>query len=181
MEIEGYCGLSYILRTIKNAKDINDDSDELMRGAKDWPSYYHMGIGRSNILKSLDISHDANVLEFGSGCGAITRYLGENFKSVDGVEGSLLRAQIARERCRDLKNVRMFCTNFKYTKFDPTYDIVTLIGVLEYAPIYFADQHNAKEACLSLLKLSKTALKSDGVLIIVIEKGLARTLYINFY
>jgi len=162
---------NYILKSIRNAKNISDDSDELMRMAKDWPSYYHLGVGRSNILKSLDISHDVNVLELGSGCGPITRYLGENFKSVDGVEGSPLRAQIAHERCRDLGNVRIFCSNFKHIQFDPTYDIVTLIGVLEYAPIYFADQHqqNAKESCLSLLKLAKTALKPDGVLIIAIE------------
>ena len=160
---------NYILKSIINAKDISDDSDELMRMVKDWPTYYHLGIGRSNILKSLDISHDANVLELGSGCGAITRYLGENFKSVDGIEGSPLRARIARERCRNLENVRIFCSNFRYIKFDPTYDIVTLIGVLEYAPIYFRSRQNAKEACLSLLKLAKTALKPDGILIIAIE------------
>lgn len=160
---------NYILKSIINAKDISDDSDELMRMVKDWPTYYHLGIGRSNILKSLDISYDANVLELGSGCGAITRYLGENFKSVDSIEGSLLRARIARERCRNLKNVRIFCSNFRYIRFDPDYDIVTLIGVLEYAPIYFRNQQNSKEACLSLLKLAKTALKPDGILIIAIE------------
>ena len=160
---------NYILNTIKNAKDISNDSDELMRAVKDWPSYYHLGIGRSNIFKALDIPTSAKVLELGSGCGALTRYLGENFKSVDGVEGGLLRAQIARERCRDLKNTKIFCSNFKNIKFDATYDIVTLIGVLEYAPVYFSDQYTKSESCLNLLKLAKTALKDDGVLIIAIE------------
>lgn len=160
---------NYILITVKNAKDISDDSSELMHAVKDWPSYYHLGMGRSNVLKSLELSANANILEFGSGCGTLTRYLGENFKLVDAAEGSSLRAQITRERCRDLKNVRVFCSNVKYVKFNPVYDVVTMIGFLEYAPIYFLDQQNAKESCLTLLKLAKTALKKFGILIIAIE------------
>jgi 2-polyprenyl-3-methyl-5-hydroxy-6-metoxy-1,4-benzoquinol methylase len=160
---------TYILSAIKNSKDISVDSEELMRLVKDWPSYYHLGVGRSNILKWLNIPHNANILEFGSGCGAITRYLGENFNSVDSIEGSPLRAQITRERCRDLKNVRVFCSNFEDIKFSSSYDVVTLIGVLEYAPKYFTDRQNPKESCLSLLRLVKTAMKETGLLIIAIE------------
>lgn len=166
---DGFRVENYILETIKKAKDISDNSEELMRAVKDWPSYYHLGIGRSNILRALELPHNARVLELGSGCGALTRYLGENFKSVDAIEGSLLRAQIARERCRDLSNVRIFASNFKYIEFEPVYDIVTLIGVLEYAPIYFSDRDNPKDACIDLLKLAKSALKPDGILILAIE------------
>ncbi|HUU50466.1 MAG TPA: class I SAM-dependent methyltransferase [Nitrospinota bacterium] len=159
----------YILNAIKNAKEINNDSEELMHAVKDWPSYYHLGIGRSNILKCLELSDNIKILEFGSGCGATTRYLGENFELVDAIEGSPLRAQITRERCRDLENVRVICSNVKHIKFAPIYDIVTLIGVLEYAPLYITDQINVKESCLSLLKLAKTALSENGALIIAIE------------
>lgn len=166
---DGFKTENYILQSLKKAKDIKDDSEELMKMARDWPSYYHLGIERSNILKALNLPSNAKVLELGSGCGALTRYLGEKFESVDGIEGSSLRAQIAYERCRDLENVRIFASNFKYIKFFPAYDIVTLIGVLEYAPIYFLNQHNASESCLSLLKLAKTALKENGILIIAIE------------
>lgn len=160
---------NYILSAIKNADDISDDSEELMRLSKDWPSYYHLGTGRSNILKCLDFKKkQIKVLELGSGCGAITRFLGENFESIDSVEGSLLRAKITRERCRDLSNVRVFCSDIKRVKFEPEYDIVTLIGVLEYAPVYFSNDNN-QNPFHALLKLVKPALKSDGVLIIAIE------------
>lgn len=160
---------NYILKIIKKSKDISDNSEELMCAVKDWPSYYHLGMGRSNILRALDLPSGAKVLELGAGCGALTRYLGENFKSVDAIEGSPLRAKIVRERCRNLNSVKVFCSNFKYIKFEPVYDIVTLIGVLEYAPIYFSDHHNSKSACIDLLKLAKSALKSNGVLILAIE------------
>lgn len=160
---------NYILTAIKNADDISYDSPTLMHAVKDWPSYYHLGIGRANILRALDLSTNIEVLEFGSGCGAVTRYLGENFELVNSIEGSPLRARITRERCRDLGNVKVFCSNFEHIKFDPTYDVVTLIGVLEYAPKYFLEPTDADEPCLSLLKVAKTALKEDGILIIAIE------------
>ena len=169
---DGINAENYILKVIKDAKDISDDSDELMRAVKDWPSLYHLGIGRSNILKALKLPTDARVLELGSGCGALTKYLGENFKNVDGIEGSLKRSIIASARCRDLESVKIFCSDFNYVKFKPEYDIITLIGVLEYAPIYFQEANTAFESCLKLLKLAKSALKRNGILVIAIENKL---------
>ena len=162
---------NYMLATIQNAVDISDGSLELMSAVKDWPSYYHLSTGRSNIFRTLDLPNDAKVLELGAGCGAITRYLGENFKAVDSVEGGVKRAKIARERCRDLCNVKIFCSNFDNIRFEPTYDIVTLIGVLEYAPKFYLSNKSisSNEACLALLEHAKKALKPDGILIVAIE------------
>jgi len=161
---------NYILNVIKNAKDISADSDELMSKVRDWISYYHLGVGRANILRIFDtFPKNARIIEFGSGCGAITRYLGENFQSIDAIEGSFLRAQITRERCRDLKNVRVFCSNFNKIKFNSSYDIATLIGVLEYAPMFFKKSEEPRDSCLELLKLARSSLKKNGVLIIAIE------------
>jgi len=159
----------YILRSIKESDDIDYNSYELTKRVKDWPSYYHLGVGRGNILTALDLSRDAKVLELGCGCGAITRYLGENFKTIDAVEGSLFRTQITRERCRDLENVKVYCSNFNNLLFDPIYDIVTAIGVLEYAPLYFDDKSDPKESCLSFLKHLNSALTDSGLLILGIE------------
>lgn len=159
----------YILSSIQKTSDITDNSIELANSAKDWVSYYHFGIGRSNIFKVFDFSKKSNVLELGCGCGAITRYLGENYHKVDSVEGSFARAEIARARSRDLDNVKIYCSDIKKLEFDPVYDIVTLIGVLEYAPAYFFED---KSPCLALLKIARSALKPNGILIVAIENKL---------
>jgi len=157
----------YLLHAMETLDNLSYDSEELFKAIKDWPSYYHFGPGRANIFKSLDLFPDSKVLELGSGCGAISRYLGEKFKSVDSIEGSFMRARIGRTRCRDLENVRLFCSNIDRIAFEPVYDIVTLIGVWEYASVYM--EQACQDAFLSLFNSAKSALKSDGVLIIAIE------------
>ncbi len=48
--------------------------------------------------------------------------------------------------------------------------MVTLVGVLEYAPLYFwEDDCTREEACLEMLKHASTALKDDGCIIVAIE------------
>lgn len=164
---DGFSEEKYILGTIKKTDDIKNNSGDLMKAARSWASLYHLGAGRSNIIKALDLPPDLNVLEPGSGCGALTRYLGETFRAVDGVEGSYLRAKIARARCRDMKNVRIFCSDIKVIKPEPIYDVVVLAGVLEYAPVYFGG--NAYESCSLILEMAGAGLKPGGILILAIE------------
>lgn len=161
---------SYILDTLRKTTDLTDGSDELARQVRDWPTYYHLGPGRSNILRCLDLPVNSRVLELGSGCGAITRFLGEKGLIVEAVEGSMFRARITRERCRDLPNVKVYCANFNSLRLDNYYDIVLLIGVLEYAPLFYSTSNNTERvACLELLKLARSALKPTGILVLAIE------------
>ena len=169
---DGVAVEGYLLSVVKRARDLCDGSEELMRAVKNWPSYYHLGSGRSNILKALDLSSNARVLEMGSGCGGVTRYLGERFSAVDGIEASPKRAQIAHERCRNLGNVKIYCANLNRLELEPIYDVVTIIGVLEYAPLFFKKSLGGLEACKGLIALARSALKPDGMLIIAIENRL---------
>lgn len=166
---DGVKNEGYILNAIKNSEDISNHSSELIKWVKDWPSYYHLGTGRSNIFDVLDLSENAKVLELGCGCGAITRYLGETFEKVDAVDGSPFRARITRERCKDLNNVNVYCSNVSNIKFSASYDIVTAIGVLEYAPVYYDKKIAPRDSCMCLLKQLKSALKTSGLLIVGIE------------
>ena len=171
----------YIMSALKNSKDLRDGSKELVKWIKDWPTYYHLGIGRSNILRALELRNTKTltVLELGAGIGAITRYLGENFKRVDAIEGAINRAKLARERTRDLENVNIYASNFMGIKFDPKYDIATLIGVLEYAPIYVPDQ-TPEHSVLTVLNHVKSALKKEGLLVIAIENKIGLKYWIGY-
>lgn len=157
---------NYLLNILTDADNLTDCSEQLQRKIKDWPTRYHLGQGRSNIFRALEIGGKKKVLELGSGCGALSRYLGQSCEAVDCVEGSYIRAQTGRQRCRDLRNVRVFCSNILNVTFEAVYDIVTLVGVWEYAPAYI---DRSQDPVYTLLKLAKSALKDDGTVIIAIE------------
>ena len=161
-----------MLSAVKSAEDVTLDSDELSARIRDLPSYFHLGVGRSVILHSLDLPADSKVLELGAGCGAVTRYLGERFAHVEAIEHSPLRAEIARERCRDLENVLVACKDLRDHRFSPTYDIVVIIGVLEYAPVHIYPQEAPRNAALKFLKLARSALTETGRLVLAIENRL---------
>lgn len=167
---DGDISEEYVLRSIQQASDVSENSAELFAKSRDWASFYHLGPGRANHLRALDLPRHLSVLELGSGCGAILRYLGENFDCVHAVEGSLRRATIARERCRDLSHVEVFCADFGLLDLQPDYDVVLLNGVLEYAPVFLKHHGIAPEkAAHTLLQLAMSGLRPGGVIIVAIE------------
>jgi SAM-dependent methyltransferase len=160
---------NYILQTITHATDLSICSGELILAIKDWPTLYHLHPNRSNLLRPLaSLLKGRQILEIGCGCGAITRYLGELDAKVLALEGSYRRASIAAERCRDLPNVEVLSTNFLHFEPDQQFDVITLIGVLEYAGIYFPGQDPFR----SMLERARRLLRPDGLLVIAIENKL---------
>lgn len=158
-----------LLSSLRNAEDVSLFSTELKRQQKDWPTRYHLSADRASLLRSFEgVLRSADVLELGCGCGAITRYLGELRATVWGVEGSLMRASIARQRCRDLDNVSIISDKIEDLPFSAQFDIVTLIGVLEYARVYI----EAEDPVQYLLAQSRRYLKPGGILIVAIENQL---------
>lgn len=144
-------------------------SDEIRNHCTDWPTIYHLSCSRSNVLRPFEEAlKNAKVLEIGAGCGAITRYLGESSSSVVAVEGSIRRATIARSRTRDLENVAIVAENFSSFTTEAKFDIVTLIGVLEYANLFVEGPNPA----LVMLERARSFLKPDGFLVIAIENKL---------
>ena len=164
-------GEAYILESMKKVKDLSSHSHEFNQYIKDWPSRYHFSNKRINFLESLKdvLPKNADVLEIGSGCGTITRWLGEQYHSVDALEGNAQRAGITRYRTKDLDNVQVYCGNLLATGFDKKYDVITLIGSLEYIPLYDTEHDDSKEACTALLTRLRGALKENGILLVAIE------------
>ena len=164
-------GEEYIFESMKKVKDLSSTSQEFRQYIKDWSSRYHFSNKRLNLLDSLKeiLPQDSNVLEIGSGCGIITRWLGEHFHNVDALEGNTTRAAITRYRTKDLDNVKVFCGNILNTSFDKKYDIITLIGSLEYLPFYDTENDDPKDTCSALLSRLKDSLNKNGILVIAIE------------
>lgn len=166
----------YTFDSFKNAKDNSIFSMELFNRIRDWSSEYHLTTYRANILRPLDIKKEHRILEIGAGCGAITRYLGETGATITAVEGSLSRARCITERCRDLDNVTVVCSNVEDVEFDEKFDIVTLIGVFEYTAKY----SNRENPFYTALKNYAGLLNPGGSLVIAIENKLGLKYFAGF-
>lgn len=153
---------------IRNAQDRSTFSPELSKGITDWPSEYHLSRSRHCLIRPLGIKPGERVLELGCGCGALTRYLGEIGADVMAVEGSIARARIAAERCRDLANVQVVVDDLLRFETEARFDWVLLAGVLEYAPVF----SDAIEPVDHYLRTVTRFLAQDGKLVIAIENKL---------
>ena len=157
-----------LYRIIHEASDVSIFSKELRDACIDWPTRYHLSASRGNLLRPLAQRLKGSVLEIGAGCGAITRFLGENGGEIVAIEGSSRRAMIAAERARDLTNVTV--VNDHFDRFDTTFrfDVITLIGVLEYSGVF----GDGEDPVQSMLESAKRLLKPDGILLVAIENQL---------
>ncbi|MET1078203.1 MAG: glycosyltransferase [Pseudomonas sp.] len=169
---------NFLYKTIRNAKDVSTGSDELSQSISDWATLYHLSSARANLLRPIEANlKGKQVLELGSGCGAISRFLGETGCQLSCVEGSHRRAAITAARCRGLKNVKVFNDNFQDFQSEHRFDVVTLIGVLEYSRKFI----KGEDPIAAALALAQSFLKPDGVLIVAIENKLGLKYWAGAY
>ena len=166
---DGDAAETYLLDFIRKTADRSVLSQEISAGIRDWPSLYHLSPKRANLLRPFASLLRGDILEVGAGCGAVTRFLGENGGTVLALEGSARRAHIARERTADLSNVTVVCQQLEAFSTAKQFDAILSIGVLEYAAIYSSDKNQPHVAFLENLR---QRLSSDGVVILAIENKL---------
>lgn len=152
---------------VSGARDRRSGSEELAAQIHSWAMEYHFSPSRANLLRPFSWK-GLEVLEIGAGCGALTRFLGEQGAHVVAVEGSLRRARIAAARCVDLPAVSVFCDTFQEFVRERTFDVVLAIGVLEYAPAY----HAGPDPVGGFLRQARSFLKPTGALLVAIENQL---------
>lgn len=154
---------------LKGVRDKSVLSEELASLQTDWPTTYYFSGNRANLLRPLEKRlASSRVLELGCGMGAVTRYIGETAKEVVAVEGSLRRGSVAALRCQDLPNVSIVIDEIKSLPESlGKFDVVTLVGVLEYACRY-----GGPGAEREVLAKARSFLKSDGILVLAIENKL---------
>lgn len=165
---EGDAAEARIADIISQTSDVSMFSSALGSACTDWSTYYHLSPKRANILRPLAKSIKGQVLEVGAGCGAITRFLGESGAEVLALEGSKRRAAIASSRTRDLSNVTVVVEDINFFECPVKFDVITLIGVLEYANVFTKTERPE----IDFLNKLRSLLKPDGVLIIAIENQL---------
>lgn len=138
---------------------------KILKGDKRWPILYHLSPVRQNIVDWYDMDKEDEVLEVGAGCGAITGALCKKAKKVTCIELSKKRSLINANRNHKYDNLEIMVGNFNDIKLEKKFDIITLIGVLEYARYYTS----TKNPFIDFLKNIKKMLKPDGVILIAIE------------
>lgn len=157
-----------VAAAIARCDDVSLFSRSLHEHQIDWPSRYHLSASRANLLRPLTAALSGRVLEVGSGCGAISRYLGETGTSLVALEGSQRRARMTASRCRDLPNVEVVNDVLENFDAEEGFNAVTLIGVLEYARVY----GKAADPAAAWLRKAYSLLADDGVLVVAIENQL---------
>jgi GT2 family glycosyltransferase/SAM-dependent methyltransferase len=143
-------------------------SSELAAKITDWPTRYYFSAQRANLLRPLQELLRGSVLEIGAGCGAITRYLAETSAQVVALEPSARRARIAAKRCEGMAHVQVVVDDLENASIEQRFDVVTLIGVLEYAHRF----SSAPDAALNWLQRARSLLKPGGHLLVAIENQL---------
>jgi SAM-dependent methyltransferase len=157
-----------ILELMRTGADLRSDSDELIGHAAGWAQRYHLDPDRANVLRALALPPDARVLEVGAGCGAISRYLGETCAVVDALEPVPARAAAAAARTADLPGVQVFVGEVADVPAEPGYDLIVVIGVLEYVGAGTGDLSPYREFLSEL----ERRLVPGGTLVLAIENRL---------
>lgn len=157
-----------ILEFVKDSDQ--KDYGKFIELKKNWAVLYHLSPLRQNIVMSVSITKEDDVLEIGAGCGAITGRLCEMARNVDCIELSKKRSLINAYRNKNRDNLKIMVGNFETIEKNITkqYDVITLIGVYEYAASYISSSSPYQD----FIKIAMKHLKPNGRLIVAIENRL---------
>ena len=174
LKLDDYCGKDLYSegeaedRLLAAVKDHNEEEyNRLIAESGSWSMLYHLSDIREAVADFLNIGKTDTVLEVGAGCGAVTGAFAKKAGKVTCVDLSKKRSMINAYRHRDMDNIEIHVGNFQDVEkhLEEKFDVVTLIGVFEYAGSYI-DSDNPYE---DMLKLLKGHLKEGGRIITAIE------------
>lgn len=150
-----------LLEAVKNPSAI----ERQLMGGNSWAHLYHLSNIRENILEWYDFNPEGELLEIGSGCGALSGLFCRKVKHVTAIELSKKRSTINALRNDEYKNLTIMLGNFEDIRLTKKFDYVTLIGVFEYSICYI----NSENPFMDMLERAKRFLKPGGRLFIAIE------------
>ncbi len=157
----------YLEHVISTATDVSSDSFELELSIRDWPSEYHLTRRRAQLFKHFAFDPNQSVLEIGSGCGAMSRFLGETSgPSSPSKEVNVVLASGGFEAKRGMGNVHVVCAPFQELQFEKKFDVVIVVGVLEYAASFGGD---AADPYRDFLRRCRESLTESGTMALAIR------------
>ncbi|MDE6603810.1 MAG: class I SAM-dependent methyltransferase [Lachnospiraceae bacterium] len=142
--------------------------DVVLSKCENFAIYYHLAKERGFIAEVMNISDRDEVLEIGAGCGAVTGALADRAKCVHCIDLSKRRSLINAYRHKRYDNISIQVCNYEDSVHTKKYDVITLIGVLEYACYYI----HTKDPYAAFLMDVRKKLKEDGRIYIAIENRL---------
>lgn len=154
-----------LLEIVKDSK--KEDYNQIILESASWPVFYHLSEQRENIINWYPIDQNADVLEVGAGCGAISGCLADRAKSVTAIELSYQRSLINAYRNREYENLKIVVGNFENiaAHLEKKYDYITLIGVFEYAANFIGSTSPYEDFLNNMNEL----LTENGKIILAIE------------
>lgn len=153
-----------ILKIVKNETNYAYYHDDYQY----WPVLYHLSRQRENIVAPMEIKKSDAILEIGAGMGAVTGALADRGGYIDCIELSKRRSLVNAYRHQDMDNLKIFVGNFQDILIEKKYDVITLIGVLEYACHYVEGSNPYQK----FIQKVRECLKDGGRLYVAIENKL---------
>ena len=173
--------IGYMESLFAQSTDFSLHSAQIEQGIQDLEADYLLSSTRSNLLRVLRISGGERVLELGSLCGNVTRYLGELDLRVDAVEADPRLAALAAIRCADQANVTVVNAVFDDLELPKHgYDVILLLGVAEHPQHYFRDVPDQRLGARRLLQWAAGALTSDGAIVVAMNNRLGLKFMLGF-
>lgn len=160
---------SRIVRLLAENKDLSSSSLLASEHYDDWAVRYHLSPERSNLFRHFDFE-GLDVLELGAGMGGASRFPAETARSFTAVEGTEARMRGLKQRLRDLKNWQGVVAGIDDYKTEKRFDLVCIIGVLEYAELYMPVE-DGESPFVALLRKATSLLKPGGQVVLAIENS----------
>lgn len=152
-------------RTLLTCLKNGESMESILYGQKNWKYYYHLNPARAHLSELFQIKKTDSVLEIGSEAGALSGTIAQKCHSLDCVGRSEIQHHINAVRHAEENNIRIYVGPLERICFTKTYDVITLIGTLEHAPLYIT----APSPYLGLLSLANSLLNPDGLLYVAVN------------
>lgn len=126
---------------------------------------YSLSYNTKNIISWYPFEKDSKILEIGARLGELTGVLCDKAKKVVSVEFSKSRGEAISVRHRNKENLEVIIGDLKDIKFKDKFDYITMIGILEYAPIVMQTENPYED----LIKYAVNLLNKNGKILIAVD------------